>query len=72
MGHVRSVSPRPGEPSPQHRDPDVLHDLLLEACSRAAEAHRAADAAVTRAAELRQDFEARRSGESVRTRGARE
>jgi hypothetical protein len=66
------VSPGPGERSPQHRDSDVLHDLLLEACSRAAEAHRAADAAVSRAAELREDLEARRSGESVRSRGARE
>jgi hypothetical protein len=66
------VSHRPGELSPQHRDSDVLHDLLLEACSRAAEAQRVADAAVTRAAELREDLEARRSGEPVRTRGARE
>jgi hypothetical protein len=67
-----SVPPRSGELSSQDRDPDVLHDLLLEACSRAAEAQRAADAAVTRAAELRSDLETRRLGDRVRTRGARE
>jgi hypothetical protein len=67
------VSPRHGEVSPEDRDSDVLHDLLLEACGRAAEAHRVANAAVARAAELRSDLEARRQGGATdRARGARE
>ena len=45
---------------PRRPDPDVLHDLLLKACSRAAEAQRTARAAVARANELTCDLQARR------------